>query len=250
MDSALTFVSMAMYHRFPLLLGLAMSLVLTACTNSGVEPEGAETPQLSYEEARAQVPIHGDERKPLTWRVDPFPNPDTAAAAEAAQHYFIVFDVLGSAQRPVDANYFELLSHFTTDELLLQVQRRLPTGDWSPPPHHFEFTGPRWVWIIDVSELPDNDLMVSFCIDTGWYGYNPDGGFKKVEERLRQGWVISSFVLRQVEDRGVERWKVHESTPIHKHLTEEHVESLREACIEWADHEWTPEMVPARNGTG
>ena len=35
---------------------------------------------------------------------------------------------------------------------------------------------------MDVSELPDDDLMVSFCIDTGWYGWNPDGGFKKVED--------------------------------------------------------------------
>ena len=234
----------------PLLLGLALSLSLAACTSGGGESEGTQKPQLTYEEAKAQVPINGDEREPLTWRVDPFPNPDTAAAAEAAQHYFIVFDVLGSAQRPVDTSYFELLSHFTTDEWLHRIQRWFPTADWSPPPHHFEFTGPRWVWIIDVSELPDNDLMVSFCIDTSWYGYNPDGGFKKVEERLRQGWAIDSYRVREVSDADVPRWKVDDFASIYGELPDDEVADLEDACSEWANHEWTPAMLPAANGIG
>lgn len=117
-----------------LLLGFVTSL-LAACTAGSDEPIEVETPRLSHEEAKAQVPLHGDDRRPLIWRVDSFSDPDAAEAAEAAQYFFVVFEVLGRAKRPVDAAYLKLLSHFSTDEWLMKCGAGIPLLTGHPRIH-------------------------------------------------------------------------------------------------------------------
>ncbi len=243
-------ISMTRCRRL-LLLGFVTSL-LAACTAGSDEPIEVETPRLSHEEAKAQVPLHGDDRRPLIWRVDSFSDPDAAEAAEAAQYFFVVFEVLGRAKRPVDAAYLKLLSHFSTDEWFDEVRRWYPPPNWSPAHPPADRTGPRWVWILDVNELPDNELpdkelMVSLCIDTGWYGWNPDGNFKKVESYSNIDWGIMSYRLRKIADADESRWRVHGLASVDIELTDEHVQKLIEACSEWAGHDWIPGLQVTTN---
>jgi hypothetical protein len=211
---------------------LAVQL-LTSCANS----EGPQDPPgRSYEEAKAQVPLEGNDREPLFWRVDHFSDPDAAAAAEAVQYYFVVFDILGDTS-PINEDFFHLMSHFATDERLIETRGWFP-GPRSPSGSGIDYTGPRWLWIMNVTELPIHELGVIVCTDEGWYGWQPDDTFQEVESFTGTRWSIRGYVLRQVEDAGAARWKVHDTKLVSDLLPEKERAELDAACSDWARHDW------------
>lgn len=219
-------------RRAPLAALLTL-LLLTACT-SGDGPQNP--PEQSYEEATAQVPLEGNDREPLFWRVDQFSDPDAAAAAEAVQYYFVVFDLLGDTN-PINEDFFALMSHFATDERIAETRGWFP-GPRSPSETSIDYTGPRWLWIMDVSELSDHELGVVMCTDEGWYGWHPDNVFQEVEHLSGLRWGIRGYVLRQVDDDGTPRWKVHDTKLPSEIVPEEDLAELDVACAEWATHDW------------
>lgn len=220
-------------YRSALLTFLLIVSLGAACTSTG---ETQDASALSYEEAKKQVPLEGSGKEPLFWRIGPFSDPDAAAAAEAVQHYIVVFDIV-SDTKPIDRMFFELMSHFATSERIIETQFWFD-GPRSPSPSRPDLMGPRWMWIIDVSSLPDNDLGVTVCVDGGWYGYHPGGVFRRQEGKLSPNWGLEGYIVRRVEDRGVERWKVHDTTSVSRFLPQEKVELLEEQCTAWATHEW------------
>jgi|ADGO01.1.fsa_nt_gi hypothetical protein len=215
-----------------LLAGLLVLLAFAACTGSEDEP-GKE---LTYEEAKAQVPLDGSDREPLFWQVEPFSDADAAEAAEAVQHYIAVFDILSNTH-PIDAEFFSIMSHFATDERITETRGWFP-GPRSPSAASNDYTGPRWMWVMDVSTLRNAELGVTVCVDGGWYGYHPDGVFKEVDDPLHQAWGLRGYILRQEDDAETSRWKVHDTMTMSAMLPEAKVEPLREACIAWATHDW------------
>lgn len=217
-----------------LLAGVLMLAALAACTSRGERPETAETPARSYEAAKARVPLEGSEQKPLFWRVDEFSDPDAAAAAEAVQYYLTVSDVLGDTH-PINAEFFDLMSYFATEERVEEVRGRY-APPISPAP---EPTGPRWMWVLDARKLQEDEIVTSVCIDTGYYGLHPDGVFRRIEDTFyHQGWAMRGYSLRQEEDAGQPRWKVHDLVALSRLLPEDDYEELSQACREWANHEW------------
>lgn len=219
------------HNRRTLLAGLLM--LLAACTGGGPQsPTG-----LSYEEAKAQVPLEGNDREPLFWQVSPLPDPDAAAAAEAVQYHLAALYAL-DGDPPINEDYSDLMSHFATDERVAEV-RGWFTGPKSPSVASIDYTGPRWMWIMDVIRLSDNELGVTVCVDGGWYGYHPDGVFREVENRITQvRWSLDGYVLREEKEAESSHWKVHDIQGVSKMLSERELEALREECIAWATHDW------------
>lgn len=207
-------------------------MLLTACTGGGAQAPA----RLPYEEAKAQVPLEGNDREPLFWRVGPFSDPDALAAAEAVQHYFVIFDVLGDTH-PINEDFFDLMSHFATDERITETRGWFP-GPRSPSETSIDYTGPRWMWVMGVIELPDDELGAMVCIDEGWYGWQPDGVFGEVESFTGRRWGIKTYVLRQVDEAGTPRWKVHDTQPTSKIMPAEDLVKLDTECAEWATHDW------------
>lgn len=224
----------ALLRRSLPLTSVLLLAAAPACTSPA--DGGTAAAGRSYEEAKAQVPLNGNEREPLYWEVEAFSDPRVAAAAEAVQYYFVIFEVLADTRQP-DDEFFELMSHFATDERV-EDTRSWFTGPRSPSPEVYEATGPRWLWIMDVRELPSGDLGATVCIDAGWYGYHPDGVFRRLTGEDHQAWGLSGYVVRQVEEDGGPRWKVDDDVLVSRMLPEATRESLRERCIAWAQHEW------------